>query len=105
MKNYIQQGNVATVVATTDITSGDVVVAGKLVGVAGISAPTGSETEVALTGVYTVPKATGTAWTQGALVYWTGTEASTVASGNTAMGHAFVPAESAAAVGNVRLAN
>ena len=105
MKNFVQQGNVMTVTADAEVTSGDVVVAGKLVGVAGISALPGGETEVALTGVYDVPKATGSAWTAGAVVYWDGAAATTAATGNDAMGHAFAEAASAAAVGRVRLSN
>ncbi|MEX6507451.1 DUF2190 family protein [Jiella sp. M17.18] len=104
MRNFIQSGDVMTVTVNADTVSGDVVATGKLVGVAAISANAGEEAEVALTGVFDVPKATGSAWSQGAPVYWDGAAATATASGNDLMGHAFVEAASAATIGRVRLA-
>ena len=66
--NYVKQGLSLTFVNTgTEIKSGDVVVVSNLIGVAEVDIPatTGSGT-VAISGVFTVPKVTGSAWTQGA---------------------------------------
>ena len=66
--NYVKQGLSLTFVNTgAEIKSGDVVVVGNLIGVAEVDIPatTGTGT-VAISGVFTMPKVTGSAWTQGA---------------------------------------
>lgn len=55
MKNFVQEGNVITVKLTADAMSGEIVVVGKIVGVATTSGVIGDEVEVALTGVYMFP--------------------------------------------------
>lgn len=93
MKNQIQRGEVITIVAAADIVSGDLVKVGDLIGVAGISALTGHECEVALKGVYEVPKAAG-AISQGVKVYYDAAakNITTTATSNTLAGYAFVAA-------------
>lgn len=70
--NYIQDGDVLTYSnAGSVITAGSVVAIGSLIGIAltDIAATSGSGS-VQLRGVFSVPKVTGTAWTQGAKLLW-----------------------------------
>ena len=73
MKNFVQPGNTITVVATEDVVSGEFVVFGSMFGVAVTDAATGESFAMSLGGVYTLPKATGTAWTVGAPLYYDAT--------------------------------
>ena len=70
MNNYIQPGDTLTVVAPANVSSGDLVVVGSIVGVAAFDALSGADVEVATVGVYTLPKATADVVAQGALLYW-----------------------------------
>jgi predicted RecA/RadA family phage recombinase len=91
MKNYVQPGDVIPVVAGTGgVKSGDVVVAGNLIGVAASDAAEGAEFELALTGVYALPKITGTGLDPGQRVWWaTGTGvAASAAAGRWPIGNA-----------------
>jgi predicted RecA/RadA family phage recombinase len=59
-KTYIQPGDVVTVTAPAGgVKSGDVLVVGNLIGICNIDAVEGAETELSLTGVWELPKATG----------------------------------------------
>jgi predicted RecA/RadA family phage recombinase len=79
MKNSIQPGNVLTIVAAADIASGDPVLIGPdpggLVGVACGSALTGAEVEVAVNGVFELPKLTTDVVAVGDLLYYDLSEA------------------------------
>ena len=88
MRNYIQPGHVLTLAAPADVVSGDGLLVGALFGVASHDALTGAEVEAQLTGVVEMAKAASQAWTVGAKIYWDNTakRATTVASGNTAIG-------------------
>lgn len=58
MKNFIQAGNVLTAAAPAGgVASGDPVQIGSLFGVAATDAEAGAEVELAVTGVFTLPKA------------------------------------------------
>jgi predicted RecA/RadA family phage recombinase len=57
MKNFVQPGNVVTVEAPGIVAAGDVVEIGNLIGVAATDANTDGDVELALTGVYALPKA------------------------------------------------
>lgn len=70
MKNFVQPGNQLTLVAPYAVASGAGCLVGSLFGVAVGSALIGASVEVALSGVYTLAKATGAAWTQGQRIYW-----------------------------------
>lgn len=72
MKNFIQEGEVLTLVAPYDVESGDGLLVGALFGVATGKALNGAEVEAALCGVYSLKKASG-AVTQGAKAYWDNT--------------------------------
>jgi predicted RecA/RadA family phage recombinase len=113
-KNYQQKGDIMPkVVAGAALASGQVVVTGSLVGVSLGAYEIGDTAQIALEGVFEVPKATG-AIGHGAAVYWAaagdpigGTAgtgaATTTASGNTLMGYAFDAAASGDATATVRL--
>lgn len=67
-KNYVQPGRVLDYVnnGSVAITSGQVVVVGAVIGVALAAIPVGATGSVQVEGVFTLPKKTGTAVTQGA---------------------------------------
>ncbi|PRX27769.1 Predicted phage recombinase, RecA/RadA family [Meinhardsimonia xiamenensis] len=107
MKNYISAGTTLTITAAADITSGEGVLVGALFGVAVTDIATGEAGEIALTGVYDLPKAPSQAWTQGAKVYWddTAKQCTTAATGNTLIGAATraVGGGASETIGTVRL--
>lgn len=113
-KTYNQKGDVMPkTVAGAALASGQVVVTGSLVGVSLGAYEIGDTAQIALDGVFTVPKSTG-AISHGAAVYWAaagdpiggtaGTGAATAtATSNTLMGYAFAAVASGDATVNVRL--
>lgn len=104
MKNYIQPGDTVTVVAAADTLSGQGVRAGLLFGVASGDALTGQPVEIVTRGVFTLPKATGTAWTVGVALYWNGTACTTAAgTGNLFIGVPLLAQASGDTAGTVRL--
>lgn len=54
----------------SDIAAGDVVVTGDVVAIALVDIPDGESGSIAIAGVHTVPKTTGTAWVQGDAIDW-----------------------------------
>jgi len=107
MKTYVQPGDYITVTVGATITSGSGVLAGKLFGVAATDTATGADVEMAVTGVFDLPKTASQAWTVGAAVYWddTAKECTTVATANTLIGVAVLAVGSGAdeTTGRVRL--
>lgn len=87
MKNFVQQGNNITAVAPSGgVQSGDPVLIGKLFGVAAVNGLEGDLVELAVTGVFALPK-TSPALATGAIAYVTGSGSiSGTASGNTRIG-------------------
>jgi len=69
---FVHDGNSIDYTPGADVTAGDVVVQGDLVGVAKLDIPAGALGALAVTGVFDFPKATGvgTAIAAGATVYW-----------------------------------
>lgn len=69
---YIHEGNSIDYTPAADITAGEVVVQGELVGVAKIDIKANTLGALAVTGVYDFPKATGasSAIAEGIDVYW-----------------------------------
>lgn len=59
MKNYIQPGELIPVIAPANVKSGDLIVVGAFAGVCAYDADLGEEVEIALTGVFEFPKASG----------------------------------------------
>ena len=86
MKNFVQPGEVIGVPAPADVQSGAGVLVGSLFGVAVVSALTGQEVQLRVTGVVDLPKVGSQAWTVGALIYWNGTACTNVASTNKLIG-------------------
>ena len=74
MQNYIQNGHVITLAAPTGgIASGEGLIVGNIFGVAAYSAAYGDPVEVAITGVYKLPKASAAVLTVGTCVSWDNT--------------------------------
>ena len=70
MKNFVQPGDVVTVTAPGGgVLSGDLIVVGNLAGVCATDTASGAEVELALTGVFELPKASGQI-NEGAKVWW-----------------------------------
>jgi predicted RecA/RadA family phage recombinase len=107
MRTYVQPGHVVTLLAPTDVASGDGLLVGAIFGVASGDALSGAEVETQLTGVVDLAKVASQAWTAGARVYWDNTarRVTNVASGNTLVGVAVLAVGSGAeeVVGRVRL--
>lgn len=106
MKNFVQPGRNLTVTAPAAVKSGDLVVVGKLFGVAATDAESDAAVEICTEGVFTLPKVAEQAWAQGAAIYWAGGEtnaATTTASSNTLIGHAAEAAANPSTTGVVRL--
>lgn len=105
MKNYVARGDAITITAGADIASGDGVLVGSLFGVAAGDIANGAEGVINLTGVYDLPKTASQAWTVGALIYWTGTACTNVASTNKLIGVAVeaVGGTAGETIGRVRL--
>lgn len=115
MNNYISPGEIMTFTAPEagmdpevdpgGTISGNAYLIGTLLVVATKTVAAGESFEGATRGVFTLPKATGEAWTEGALLYWNADdeEITTTAEDNTPVGCAAAVAESDATTGNVRL--
>lgn len=107
MKNFVARGDAVEITASADISSGDVVVAAAMIGIATGDIANGENGIINLTGVYDVPKAASQAWTVGAAVYWDPVEgeATTEAADNLLMGVAVAAVGSGAGetIGRVRL--
>lgn len=85
MKNFVQQGDNLTLTAPYALASGAAALVGSIFGVASADAAIGAPVVLVTRGVFTLPKATGEAWTPGAKLYWDNTNKrlTTTASGNT----------------------
>lgn len=105
MKNFLQPGDEITLTAPYAVTSGQGVLVGSAFGVASNDAAISTEVEARIRGVFALTKATGAAWTQGALIYWDNTarNCTTTVATNKLIGVATAAAASGDTVGNVRL--
>lgn len=105
MKNFIQNGDVVTLTAPYNVTSGGGLLVGSVFGVATNDAASGAEIETKLTGVYSLAKTSAQAWTQGALIYWDNTNkvCTTTSTDNKLIGTAMAVAANPSATGIVRL--
>lgn len=70
MRNYLQAGGTVTVTAPANVSSGDVVVVGALVGVAAFDASQNDQVEITMEGVFTLPKKSTDVVATGNLLYW-----------------------------------
>ncbi len=74
MQNYIQNGHVITVTTPAGgILSGEGLIVGNIFGIAAYTSAEGDPLELAITGVYKLPKATAAVLTVGARVAWDNT--------------------------------
>lgn len=105
MKNFVQKGEVMEVTLTAAASSGDFVMTGSLGGVAQVDGANGDTIGVLRCGVFTLPKATGQAWTVGARLYWSSANSNftTTATGNTLVGVAAAAAATGDTTGTVLL--
>lgn len=105
MKNFVQEGDVITIVAAAAINSGDAVVVGSKVGVAVTDAEIGDSVAVALEGVYTLPKKAADTIDQGQVVYWDADpgEITETSTDNTVAGIAWAAAGGSTTTVQVRL--
>ncbi|SDX81399.1 DUF2190 family protein [Roseicitreum antarcticum] len=105
MKNFMQIGEVVSLAAPRDVTSGEGMLVGKVFGIAVHDAASGAPVEVQRRGVYTHAKTSAQAWAVGAAVYWDNTNFvfTTTSSGNTLVGAALAAAVNPSATGTVLL--
>lgn len=105
MQNYKQAGEIMTVPAPAAVASGDFVVVGAFFGVAQAAAASGADVNIVREGVFTLPKATGTAWTKGDKLYWDAgaSKFTKTAGGNLAVGVAAADAASGDTTGDVSI--
>lgn len=70
MQNYIQPGEVITLAAPYDRSSGEGALVGSIFGVATKDVLSGASAEFRLVGVHTLAKTSAQAWTVGQKIYW-----------------------------------
>ena len=104
-KNYIQEGDVLTYIATAAVVSGAVVVIGERIAVVLADIAAGESGSIAPAGVFSVPKLGTDAVGQGDLLYWdaANTRLTTTAAGNTPAGFASAPAAAGAGFVNIKI--
>lgn len=104
MNNYTQPGDIMPFTAPSGgVSAGDGVQIGQLFTVAVTDAAETETFQGKTTGVFTLPKTSAQAWTEGVLVYWTGTAATTTAGTNLLIGCAAAAAANPSSTGSVRL--
>lgn len=103
-QNLIQDGDVMPVVLSGTVASGDGILVGDTVGVALNSGVSGDTIQVAICGVYELPKASG-AVSQGVKLYWDSSakNVTTTVSSNKQIGIAFSGAASGDTTVQVKL--
>lgn len=103
--NYIQPGEVLDHVAAAAITSGQVVLMGKRVGIALGKAAIGETVAVQVKGVFNATKVTADVVAQGALLYWdaTASKFTTTVGTNTLAGYAAAAASGSATTVDIAL--
>ena len=104
-KNFIQPGDTVTIPAPAAVTSGGVVIAGNIAGIAQGDAASGEPVDVKTSGVWQLPKVGADVATLGVAIYWNSTSklATVTASGNTKIGVAVEAAGAGVASIKVRL--
>lgn len=105
MDNYVSAGNVVELTAPSGgVVAGTPKLIGSLVVIPAVSAAQDAKFSAQVTGVFTVPKATGDAWGEGEKVYWDVADGNfnQSASGNTLVGVAAAAAGTNDTTGSVR---
>ena len=102
MRTFIQPGDTLSLLAPHVLTAGAGALVGSLFVVAKAAAASGAAFEGATSGVFTLAKATGEAWTVGVRLYWDNTNKrlTTTVGSNTLVGCATAAAISGATTGN-----
>lgn len=106
MKNFVQEGDVLTLIAPYDVDAGEGMLVGSLFGIATTDGASGAEVETYIgEGVFDIDKVDAQAWTQGASIYWDNSAklVTTTSSGNTFVGFAVRAEANPTATGRVRL--
>lgn len=106
MNNYVQHGSTLThVVAGAPVVSGQALLVGSLFGICSTAQAVGEEVELALVGVYTLPKTVTDTPSAFALAYWddTAKEVTTTSTDNTLIGVFAKAAGNGDTVAQVRL--
>ena len=105
MKNFVQEGDILTVVAPAAVLSGAGVLVGTIFGIAQTGAASGAEVAIKRKGVFTHAKTSAEAWTSGAKVYWDNTNKvfTSTAGTNQLVGAAVAAAANPSATGTVLL--
>lgn len=103
MKNFVQPGDIVSVTAPATVVAGAGVLVGSLFGVAINDAASGSPVNIAVQGVFTLPKVSAETWTVGQLLYWNGTAVTNVASTNKIIGASLAAVGSGVTSANVLL--
>lgn len=103
MKNYVQPGDTLTLTAPSGgVVGGTPYLIGELFGVAAGDADEGAKFDLSRAGVFTMPKTTGTGWSEGDPLYWDNTtkKLTTAAGDNRKVAVAVATAGSGAALGD-----
>lgn len=105
MRNYLQRGDTLDIVAAAAVASGDVVIAGSIIGVSNVKAAIGETFALDVVGVFTLPKVSALAIAVGDKVYWDSAAkvVTKTAASNTLLGVATTAAANPSATVNVRL--
>jgi predicted RecA/RadA family phage recombinase len=106
MKNFVQDGDVLTMIAPYDVDSGDGMLVGSLFGIATTDGASGAEVETYIgEGVFDIAKVSAQAWTQGQSIYWDNSAklVTTTSGGNTFVGFATRVEANPTSTGRVRL--
>jgi predicted RecA/RadA family phage recombinase len=106
MKNFVQHGEMITIIAAAEITSGQLVRANSLIGVAATDAAIGEAVELKTSGVFDLGKTSAQAWDVGQPVYMisgTGVLTNVAGTGNYLVGVAVSAAANPSATGRVRI--
>lgn len=105
MKNYVQPGEVLTVAAPYDVSSGGGAKVGLIFGIAAEDATSGSDVDLAVEGVFSVTKLSTDAFAVGDAVYWddTNKRCTSTTTSNTKIGVAVVAAANPSSTVTVRL--
>ncbi len=108
MTNFVQGGDELNATSPYDRNAGEGALIGSMFGVAALDVANGEQGEWAIAGVFDLPRATGegTAWTEGARIYWDDTAKviTKTAASNVLVGVGILPLpDDAATTGRVRL--
>ncbi|MCY1287241.1 hypothetical protein D9M68_861210 [compost metagenome] len=106
MKNFVQHGDMITVPAPADTTSGKLIRVNGLIGVATTTQAEGAPVEIKTTGVFDLPKTSAQAWAVGNPIYAiaaSGLLTNVAGTGNYLVGVAVEVAANPSATGRVRL--